>query len=306
MRDHQADPQSIMNAHAKSFSWAAYFLAREARKQAAQLYAFARLMDDLVDEEALGSVDERSRVFEKNRQEVFGFSPSHGRSAEVGKMLRALGVQPLVMESFLDALALDSKPRHLQNLSEVLHFAYGVAGTVGQMMRPILQASPQAERHAVLLGMAMQLTNIARDVLEDAQRGRCYLPADWLPDGWQMSRLFTGCVTTQAQAFHAVQQLLSEADILYAQAALGFEAIPLPNRRAIKIACALYQGIGHKIAATEPAQYWRQRVQLGALEKTHLVLKVLLGRASGVTPEGLHAAQVNILRHIPGFPSAQV
>jgi phytoene synthase len=220
-------------------------------------------------------------------------------------MLRALGVQPQVMASFLDTLAADAKPRHLQNLSEVLHFAYGVAGTVGQMMRPLLQASPQAERHAVLLGMAMQLTNIARDVMEDAQRGRCYLPAEWLPADWQLSRLLESCSTTQAQAFRAVQQLLAEADALYALAELGFDAIPLPNRRAIKIASALYQAIGHKIMVTQPAMYWQQRVQLGKTEKARLVVRVLFGKSVRASSNALNATQTQLLHHIPGFPKAQ-
>lgn len=308
MRNHQADPQAIMNAHAKSFSWAARFLSETTRQQAAKLYAFARLMDDLMDEEALGTYDQRMEVFEQHRAEVMGAASSQGRSAEVGQMLRSLGVQPQVMASFLDALRADAQQRHLQNLSDVLHFAYGVAGTVGQMMRPILQAHPQAEHHAVLLGMAMQLTNIARDVMEDAQRGRCYLPAEWLPSDWRLDRLLTGCNATQAQAFQAAQQLLAEADSLYEQAAQGFDAIPLPNRRAIKIASALYQGIGRKIMQTHPQQYWRRRVQLSSVEKLRLVAKVLLGQKNNQQQSAVQSAQTqqHILLRIPGFPSAQV
>jgi 15-cis-phytoene synthase len=306
MRNHQADPQAIMNAHAKSFSWAAYFLARQTRQQAAQLYAFARLMDDLVDEEALGTLPERMISFCQHRDAVLGMPSSLARSSEVGQMLKALKVDQQVIESFLKALAADTQERHLQNLTEVMHFAYGVAGTVGQMMRPILQASPQAERHAVLLGMAMQLTNIARDVMEDAHRGRCYLPADSLPADWQLARLSEGCKTTQEQAFRSVQLLLAEADALYAQAALGFDAIPMPNRRAIKIACALYQGIGHKIMRMSSEQYWLQRVHLTAWEKSRLVFDVLLGRQPESSAENasIFSQHEQMLLHIPGFPSA--
>ena len=80
MRDHHADAQAIMDAHAKSFSWAARFLSRDARIQAAKLYAFARLMDDLVDEPELGSLDERMALFCENRAQVLGASSVQGRA----------------------------------------------------------------------------------------------------------------------------------------------------------------------------------------------------------------------------------
>lgn len=308
MRDHHADAQAIMDAHAKSFSWAARFLSRDARIQAAKLYAFARLMDDLVDEPELGSLDERMALFCENRAQVLGASNVQGRSNEVGKMLRGLGVSEFVLQSFLDALHADAASRHLQTLPEVLGFAYGVAGTVGQMMRPILGASAASERYAVSLGMAMQLTNIARDVMEDAQRGRCYLPAQWLPADWQLEKLAQGCPATRSQAFAAVLRLLNEAEALYALAEQGFDAIPMPNRRAMRVACMLYRGIGRKISATPEALYWQQRVHLGSGAKALAVLRVLLGLHGTSTQTATNALQdhENVLQLIPGFPRLRV
>lgn len=306
MRDHSADPQTIMDAHAKSFSWAARFLSRDTRSQAAQLYAFARLMDDLVDEPALGLLDQRMGQFEENKAQMLGASDAQGRSSQVGKMLLALGVDRQVLHTFLDTLQADAQPRHLQSLSDVLGFAYGVAGTVGQMMRPILGASHEADRYAVALGMAMQLTNIARDVMEDAQRGRCYLPAQWLLADWQLPKLLQGCATTRSQAFCAINRLLAEAELLYALAEQGFEAIPMPNRRAVRIACVLYRGIGRKIMKTPEPLYWSQRVQLGFAAKALGVMQVMLGRhvkATGPASDALQKHE-DVLRLIPGFPRA--
>jgi 15-cis-phytoene synthase len=304
MRDFKADPQAIMDAHAKSFSWAARFLSRGARAQAAKLYAFARLMDDLVDEPALGSEAERLAQFEAHRQHVLGLSQEMNRSQEVGQMLLGLGVDGLVVRSFLDALQADAQPRHLQSLPDVLGFAYGVAGTVGQMMRPILGAQSQADRYAVALGMAMQLTNIARDVLEDAQRGRCYLPAQWLPADWQLANLMQGQALARQQAFAAIEKLLAEAEQLYGLAEQGFHAIPLPNRRAIEIACVLYRGIGRKIVRTGADAYWQQRVHLSKWEKIKGVVQVLSGstkHAAQPAADVLQAHQADLQR-IPGFP----
>jgi 15-cis-phytoene synthase len=308
MRDFKADPQTIMDAHAKSFSWAARFLSRDARVQAAKLYAFARMMDDLVDEPALGSEAERLAQFEVHRQHVLGLSQQSGRSEEVGQMLMGLGVDSEVVFSFLDALQADAAPRHLQSLPNVLGFAYGVAGTVGQMMRPILGAQPQADRYAVALGMAMQLTNIARDVLEDAQRGRCYLPAQWLPADWQLADLMQGQALARQQAFEAIERLLAEAEQLYGLAEQGFHAIPLPNRRAIEIACVLYRGIGRKIVRTGSNAYWQQRVQLSKWEKIKGVVQVLVGNTKHAAQPAADVLQTHqgALQRIPGFPRALV
>jgi 15-cis-phytoene synthase len=304
MRDFKADPQAIMDAHAKSFSWAARFLSRDARAQAAKLYAFARLMDDLVDEPKLGAEAERLAQFEVHRRQVLGLSQEAGRSQEVGQMLLGLGVDSQVVHSFLDALQADAHPRHLQSLPDVLGFAYGVAGTVGQMMRPILKAQPQADRYAVALGMAMQLTNIARDVLEDAQRGRCYLPAQWLPAGWQLADLMQGQALARQQAFAAIEKLLAQAEQLYGLAELGFHAIPLPNRRAIEVACVLYRGIGRKILRTGSNNYWQQRVQLSQWEKIKGVVQVFMGNKRHVVQPAADVLQAHhgALQRIPGFP----
>jgi 15-cis-phytoene synthase len=306
MRNHHADPQAIMDAHAKSFSWAARFLSKQARGQAAQLYAFARLMDDLVDEAALGSMDERLAQFEVHRAQVLGAIVDGSRSHAVGAMLQTLGVDQQVLRSFMDSLLADAQPRHLQSLPDVLGFAYGVAGTVGQMMRPILGASAEADNYAVTLGMAMQLTNIARDVMEDAHRGRCYLPAQWLPAGWQLAKLLEGCVVTRGQAFAAVQRLLAEAEPLYASAEQGFDAIPMPNRRAVKIACVLYRGIGRKIMKMPSQEYWAERVHLSAATKASGVMQVLMGMSGQSKPPLVSALteHQSVLQRIPGFPCA--
>ncbi len=305
MRDYSADPQAIMDAHAKSFSWAARFLGSSARAQAAQLYAFARLMDDLVDEPSLGSLDQRLAQFELHGQQALGVVPDASSSHQVGKMLQAHNVDAQVVRSFLQALQADARPRHLQSLPEVLSFAYGVAGTVGQMMRPILGANPSADGHAVALGMAMQLTNIARDVMEDAQRGRCYLPAQWLPVGWQLVKLQQACPVARDDAFIAIKRLLAQAETLYALAEQGFETIPAPNRRAIKIAAVLYRGIGRKIVNMPASQYWAQRVQLSSRKKLAGVLQVFLGAQSKAMPLVSNPLREhsNALHAIPGFPT---
>jgi 15-cis-phytoene synthase len=308
-------PQAVMNHHAKSFAWAARFLAPSTRRDAALLYAFARTADDYADEENLGSADYRMQRLASLRESALiamstlavhspapQLADEENLAYQTGCMLRHHGVSADIVQTFLAALSADSGPRTMATEQELLLFAYGVAGTVGQMMRPLLQASPQADAYAIALGVAMQLTNIARDVVEDGQRGRCYIPAQW---GVSATALQSPCrASEQKQAFAVIQRLLMMADTFYAYAQSGLQAIPLPNRRAIGIASALYQGIGHKILRMGAHRYWDGRVSLSAVEKIMLILRWMNKPAAKAMPPGrdvwLH--DLSHLAGTPGFP----
>jgi 15-cis-phytoene synthase len=273
-------PQAIMNHHAKSFSWAARFLERSTRKDAALLYAFARTADDYADEERLGTLQVRLQQLAELRLQAFAINVSASGLANLasatGAMLRHYKVPETVLACLMDSLQADAGPRAIGTQQELLRFAYGVAGTVGQMMRPLLGAPSSADPCAIALGVAMQLTNIARDVVEDAKRGRCYVPTDW---GVSLQTLAAPRDANQrAQAFAVLRKLLALADDFYAYAQVGVQAIPLPNRRAIRIATALYQAIGHKVLRAGPENYWKGRTSLSAVEKSWLVAKTLFSK----------------------------
>ena len=249
--DLAARSQAVLDRHARSFSFAANFLSKSVRREVAVLYAFARAADDLCDEEILGSHDHRMQMLGTMSRAVFETMDTRSCDAadqlatSVGALLAARRVDTSVTSYFLDSLREDSVPRHIRSTGELLRFAYGVAGTVGQMIRPVLGAPAHAERYAMALGVAMQLTNIARDVVEDAARGRCYLPADWGANPQMMANPQTG--EQKAQAFSMLQKLLALAEDFYAYAENGLFHIEARNRRAIRIALVLYRAIGRKI-----------------------------------------------------------
>lgn len=302
-------PQAIMDHHAKSFSWAARFLLSSARRDAALLYAFARTADDFADEERLGSLSERTQQLADMQALALDATTNAstlGLAAHAGAMLRQHGVSMQVLQIFMDSLQEDAGPRHIDNTQDLLRFAYGVAGTVGQMMCPIIGAPGPAQPHAIALGVAMQLTNIARDVVEDAQRQRCYIPAQWGVSAQTLAQPQDS--SQRAQAFAAVQRLLALADDFYAFAQLGMGAIPATNRRAIRIASVLYRAIGQKILRRGPQHYWSGRTSLGMLEKAWLVVRAITqpgallaqhrGEARDVWREDL-----SHLVGLPGFPA---
>ncbi len=297
------DLQAVMNHHAKSFSWAARFLSSSARQDAALLYAFARTADDLADEEYLGTLDERSLRLSVLRELAMQAGAGSGLAEDTGAMLRHHGVPNSVFGVFMESLQGDAGSCYFESPEELTRFAYGVAGTVGQMMCPIIGASQAAAPYAVALGMGMQFTNIARDVVEDAQRQRCYIPAQW---GVSPQALATPRdAIEREQAFAVVARLLVLADDFYAFARSGFETIPQPNRRAIVIASTLYQAIGHKILRRGAGLYWQGRVSLSALEKSWLVIRCVLGsvEAAASTPRDVWQQDLAHLALLPGFPA---
>jgi 15-cis-phytoene synthase len=296
-----------MDHHAKSFSWAARFLSTAARRDAALLYAFARTADDFADEADLGTRQERGAALDElRRQALQNDGQQLSLAHQTGKMLRGHGVADAVLCMLMDSLQQDADPRQIDTTDDLLHFAYGVAGTVGQMMRPLLGAPPAADAYAIALGVAMQLTNIARDVVEDAGRERCYIPAQW---GVSMQIMAAPQNAAQrTQAFAALKRLLTLADDFYAYAHAGISVIPRHNRRAIRIAAALYQGIGHKIVQRGESNYWNGRTFLSRSEKVKLLACTLL---LPDMPIKAHARDVwhDDLSHLvgtPGFPAAHI
>lgn len=298
------DPQAVMDHHAKSFSWAARFLSAPARRDAALLYAFARTADDFADEADLGSLEERNAALQVLRKQALEPVLSvKGLASQTGSMLRGHGVHQGVLETFMDSLQADVNARQIDTTDNLLLFAYGVAGTVGQMMRPFLGAPPSADAHAIALGVAMQLTNIARDVVEDAGRGRCYIPSEW---GLTLRDMSAPQNEKERNvAFTALSRLLALSDDFYSFARSGISVIPRHNRRAIRIAAALYQGIGRKILRRGPSLYWQGRTFLTRPEKITLLAQTLL------LPElPIKKAVRNVWRDdlghlvgVPGFPT---
>ena len=304
------DPQAVMDQHAKSFSWAARLLGAEARRDAALLYAYARAADDFADEVHLGSLEQRTQALLDMRNCALHaeagskMATEESIAVQTGLMLRHHKIPAAVLENFMDSLQADTGARHIQSTADLLHFAYGVAGTVGQMMRPLLGASPAADSHAIALGIGMQLTNIARDVVEDAHRQRCYIPAQW---GVSLSLMAAPTNTSEkSMAFAALQRLLALSDDFYAYAQAGFAAIPSHNQRAIRVAAALYQGIGKKILQRGPEQYWSERVYLTRAEKMKTLVQSLFFVSSPavLAVRDVWSDDLSHLVGVHGFPAA--
>ena len=234
---------AVLAHHSKSFRLASLFLPRQRRQDAALLYALCRLIDDLADE-----ADDREQAagdLDHLRAELVGRRRPRPLVAEFLKLAERRHLEldfalELIqgVESDLDDVIVGSDER-------LLRYCYRVAGTVGLMMCAVLGVTdPRGLAHAIDLGVAMQLTNICRDVLEDARMGRVYLPADRLGEvGVEPADLIAERATSEALA-PVVEDLLDLADTYYASADRGMCFIPLRARLAIVVASRVYRAIG--------------------------------------------------------------
>ena len=273
-----ASAGELLSRHGRSFHLAAYFLLADVRDRATKLYAFCRLLDDLVDGEG---DPKKSVVFLKNLVESLATSQE-----ALADIYRSIGLaDDTPARCFIHAMAADTESRKVLTLDELLVYSYGVAGTVGMMMADVLGcSSSRALPHALDLGIAMQLVNISRDVLEDAHRGRVYLPAEWLPESVSDAALRTD----PTLAWEAVQKAIHTAEVYFESGFHGLHYLPQPSQRGIWMAGQVYREIGKEILRKGPTAL-RGRTVVPRWKKTYLVIKCRL-TPRFLTPCGLSSA----------------
>jgi 15-cis-phytoene synthase len=239
--------RALLKGGSRTFHAASKVLPRKVADPAIALYAFCRLADDAVD---LGS-DRRAavaRLRERLDRAYRGQPMNHPADRAFADVVAKFGIPRELPEALLDGLAWDAEIRRYETLQELTAYAARVAGSVGAMMTLVMgQRSPDIVARACDLGVAMQLTNIARDVGEDARAGRLYLPLQWLrdtgidPEAWLAKPAFSMEIAA------IVQRLLDTADTFYDRATLGIANLPLGCRPGIYAARALYAEIGREL-----------------------------------------------------------
>ena len=231
-----------------SFHAASRLLPARVRDPALALYAFCRLADDAVDE-----CDDKSGAVLRLRdrlERVYSGRPVNAAADRAfAAVVEGFEMPRALPDALLEGMAWDAVGRRYDELSGVLDYSARVAAAVGAMMCVLMRVRDgDALARACDLGLAMQLTNIARDVGEDARAGRLYLPLEWLkvagidPEAW----LAAPVATTELRA--VIARLLAEARQLYIRSEAGVAALPLACRPGIYAARHIYAGIGSKVA----------------------------------------------------------
>ncbi len=266
--------EELMRGGSKSFFAASRVLPKRVRQPAIALYAFCRLMDDLVDEGAedigvMQTLHERlDRIYAGNPVAV----PADRALTEV---VARYHIPKILLEALLEGFAWDKMGRHYDTIEDLYAYAARVAGTVGAMMALLMGVRHSiALARACELGLAMQLTNIARDVGEDARNGRLYLPRDWLrqeniePQEWLDNPVFNQKIA------RIVQRLLHTADNLYLRSEEGIAELPRDCRAAIYGARLVYAQIGRQIEK-QGLDSVSQRAIVPSRQKKLLMFKAL-------------------------------
>lgn len=245
--DDLAHCRDAIRTGSRSFFAASHLLPAKVRDPALALYAFCRLADDAVDlntEKAEAVLSLRDRL-----DLVYQGTPRDAPADRAfAAMVRDHDMPRELPDALLEGLAWDAMERQYETLSDIRAYSARVAAAVGAMMTVLMGVrDADALARACDLGVAMQLTNIARDVGEDALEGRLYLPHDMMEDEGLCPKDFLANPRHSQALARVVRRLLAEARRLYLRSEPGIAALPLDCRPGIFAARHIYDGIGKQV-----------------------------------------------------------
>lgn len=264
--------EAIAREHGRTFYLASRFLADHRRRAILAAYAYCRIADDLVDRSSGQHPGVITEALARWEDELI--APRHPVAVAFAHARRSFNIPIQPVRDLLTGIRMDLAGTRFATWAALYTYSYHVAGTIGLIVAPILGCTDRrALRHAAELGIAMQLTNILRDIGEDARRGRLYLPLDEIaafgcdPDGilqGQPGGRFTELLALQAQRARA----------LYASAEGGLRSLPPRGRFTALVASLLYAEI---LTELESANYpvYERRVYVPARHKLRAMPGVL-------------------------------
>ncbi|WP_447555306.1 15-cis-phytoene synthase CrtB [Vreelandella sp. EE22] len=294
-----------MAAGSKSFASASKLFDPETRRAALMLYAWCRHCDDVIDDQTLGfnnalqgneaqKAASETRLIELKAQTERAFAgkpmsePAFAAFAAFQEVALTHEIPPRQAFDHLEGYAMDVRDEHYQTIDDTLRYCYHVAGVVGLMMARVMGVRDEAVLdRACDLGLAFQLTNIARDIVEDARAGRCYVPAEWLHDEGMTAKDILDPTFREALA-RVATRLIETAEPYYASARVGLQALPLRSAWAIAAALGVYRKIGVKVTRAG-GHAWDGRQSTGRGEKIALLLS---GGASALGSRARKAASL--------------
>ena len=216
---------NLLKKHAKSFYWASFFLSSNTLDKCSSLYNFCRTLDDIVDND--NNLEIKKEIFSKFKRDFENKNLNNQIIKDIWSVIDNENISKQIIIDLFDGVETDLKEKVVINSKkDLLVYSYRVAGTVGLMMSKILKVkNKEALKGAIDLGIAMQFTNIARDVCEDKARNRQYIDHDFL----------------------AIQKIISESQIFYENSFNSISNIPIRSRFSVIVARRIYRKIGDYI-----------------------------------------------------------
>ena len=217
--------QNFLSIYAKSFNWAGFFLPKKIYQSSSDLYDFCRTLDDIADQDL--ELKAKKNIFKQFKNDFQTKNLENQIIKKICYLIESFEISPKIILDLFDGVETDLKEKiEFNSDKDLLVYSYRVAGTVGLMMAKILNVnSKNSLKAAIDLGIAMQLTNIARDVIEDSKRNRSYINSN----------------------FESIIKTLKLADRFYDSSFKSIGEIPLNSRFGILVARRVYREIGNKI-----------------------------------------------------------
>ena len=257
MTQYYNDPNSLKK-HGKSFYWASFFLPKRNKDAATKLYSICRFFDDLADDNS----EDQTKILTGEFKKI-----CYDLSHPINEFFTSHNLSIKILGDLVDGLVKDQTDVRIKNEKELIQYAYQVAGTVGLMMSPLIMVNNnKANKHAIDLGIAMQLTNIARDIYEDALMNRIYLPQDWISNTNISELTDISSNKDLIQIKSAIKRLILLSETYYKNGFAGMRYIPLKTRLAIFFAAKIYRAIGQKIKKNR-YEYSYKRIYVSTIEK---------------------------------------
>ena len=240
--------KSYLYIYAKSFNWAGFFLPRETYKKCSALYDFCRVADNIADDD--GKIETKEKKFNQFDDDFNNKNFENPIIKNMWSIIEEYNISLKIVHDLLDGIKSDIKEKvKLNSKKDLLVYSYRVAGTVGLMMAKILKVSKKNSlKSAIDLGIAMQLTNISRDVIEDSKNNRFYIDKN----------------------FEEISSTVSLADTFYKNSFYSIKDIPISFRFSILVARRVYRKIGHKILNKKNLENYQNsgKIYVSTTEKT--------------------------------------
>jgi len=239
--------KNYLSVYAKSFNWAGFFLPKETYKRCSTLYDFCRVADNIADDE--GEIEIKKIKFKKFENDFNQKNFNDPVIKNMWSLIVEFNISLKIIHDLFDGIRSDIKESvKLDSRKDLLVYSYRVAGTVGLMMAKILKVTKKKSlKSAIDLGVAMQLTNISRDVTEDSKNNRSYINDN----------------------FAEISSTIKLADTFYKNSFLSIKDIPMSFRFSILVARRVYRKIGHKILNKHNLENYRNsgKIYVSSIEK---------------------------------------
>ncbi len=250
---------SYISVYAKSFNWAGFFLPKKIYLKCSNLYDFCRTVDNIADDK--GEIESKKNKLLEIKNNFNNRNYSDPIIKNMWDLIDEYKISKKIVEDLFDGVESDLKNKvEINSKKDLLIYSYRVAGTVGLMMAKILDVQDKNSlKSAIDLGIAMQLTNISRDIIEDSKNNRFYI----------------------SHNFESIKETLKISDLFYESSFSSIKKIPLSFRFSILVARRVYQKIGHNILSKKTIENYNNSgkiyvTNIGKIIQTFLSLYDLI------------------------------